>query len=338
MANFSIEKYSKGFFISLTIAITATFVARITPSIIGSSIIALVLGMALNYFINSNFGIDEGAKFVSKRVLQVAIILMGTRLNINQVFTVGRFALFVMIFTVSAAYLSAYSFGKALNINQKLRALVGTGTAICGGSAILALSPIIDADENDIAYAISSVFLFDVLMIVIFPLIGILLKMSDLSFGLWAGTGINDTSSVVAAGYAFSNVAGDYATIVKLTRTTAIIPITLIYSAIVIYKGGKENRGSHKISNVFPWFILLFLLSSIINSLGLIPSNISTILSFLSKFLMTMALAAVGLKTNLKKMIKSGIKPIGLGFIASSVVVLVSMLAQYLATAKIFIH
>jgi len=324
------SKLYTGFLVSLIIAIIATFIGKAVP-VVGGSIIALAIGILFNYIMENRIQMDDGVKFVSKRVLQLAIILLGSRMKINQVFSIGKFSAFVMLFTVSSAFLSSYFFGRLMNINNRLKGLIGAGTAICGGSAILALSPIIEADESDIAYAISAIFLFDVIMIVLFPFMGLILGLSDLSYGLWAGTAINDTSSVVAAGYAFSNAAGNYATIVKLTRTTAIIPVTLIYSAITVYKAKKSGNNSKKssMSSVFPWFIVLFLASSIINSMGLINPEVNTILGNLSKFMMVMALGAVGLKTDLRKMMNSGTKPILLGFIVSSIVVIVSITVQY---------
>ncbi len=144
------------------------------------------------------------------------------------------------IFTIATAFITAYVVGKFFKIPDKLKTLIGVGTAICGGSAIAAISPIIEADEVEIAYSISTIFLFNIIAVLIFPPLGHLLGFSDKAFGLWAGTAINDTSSVVAAGYAFSNKAGEYATIVKLTRATLIIPISLIFAFITAYKKKKE--------------------------------------------------------------------------------------------------
>ena len=148
-----------------------------------------------------------------------------------------------------------------MEIPYRLKTLIGVGTAICGGSAIAAISPIIEADEMEIAYSISTIFLFNIIAVLIFPPLGHLLGFSDKAFGLWAGTAINDTSSVVAAGYAFSNAAGAYATIVKLTRTTMIIPIAIIYSIITAYQKKKEaNKDSEvnfSLKKIFPWFITM---------------------------------------------------------------------------------
>ena len=137
-----------------------------------------------------------------------------------------------MMFTLLTCFGGGYFIGRALKLNWKLSNLISAGTGICGGSAIAAIAPTIDADNNDVAYAMSATFLFDMLMIVLFPIMGRAMGMSDEAFGLWAGTAVNDTSSVVATGYAFSEAAGDFATMVKLTRTLCIIPTVVIFAFI----------------------------------------------------------------------------------------------------------
>lgn len=314
------------------IALVASTMGKQLP-IVGSSILALGIGMLVNLLFPSRKNIDLGLQFVSKRLLRFSIILLGTGLSITQVLRVGRYSLTVMVFTLTAAFGSAYVFGRLLKVNWKLSNLIAAGTGVCGGSAIATLSPIIEADDTDIAYAMSATFIFDVLMIVAFPLMGRWLNLSDLAYGLWTGTAVNDTSSVVAAGYAFSEAAGDYATIVKLTRTTSIIPIALIFSVVAQYKNGKTpgkiRSNSMHISGLFPWFILLFALGAIANTLGLIPPAMQAPLRQLSRFLMAMALAAIGLRTDFGKMLDSGIYPMMLGFVVSVIVVVVSIMVQF---------
>lgn len=328
------KKLSSGIGMTCLIAVIAVLMGKIVP-IIGGSILALFIGILCNFISPIGNKLKEGLDFVSKRLLRLAIILLGTGLSISKVLEVGKYSLFVMIFTLTAAFGSAYVFGNLLKINWKLSNLIGAGTGICGGSAIAALSPVLEADDTDIAYAMSATFIFDVLMILLFPLMGKALNLSDLAFGLWTGTAVNDTSSVVAAAYAFSDAAGNFATIVKLTRTTSIVPITLLFSIITSYHNREKKLSSGKatpgLSNLFPWFILIFVLGSIINTLGLIPANLYTPIKQGSKFLMAMALAAVGLKTNLRKMLQSGIQPMILGFIVSLIVVLVSLIVQFLS-------
>ena len=208
-------------------------------------------------------------------------------------------------------------------------------TGIRGGSAIAAIAPVIDATDIDVAYGLSATFLFDMVMVVVFPILGRKLGLSDAAFGLWAGTAVNDTSSVVATGYAFSEAAGDFATMVKLTRTLAIIPTVLVFAAISLRLKRKEAQSegaSVKVNmkSVFPWFILGFLAMSGLTSLGLIPADLAAALKSVSKFLMVAALAAIGLNTDFKALCKSGAKPMLHGFIISLLVVLVAIGVEYM--------
>ena len=192
----------------------------------------------------------------------------------------------------------------------------------------------IEADDMDIAYGMSATFLFDTVMIVVFPLLGRWLGLSDAAFGLWAGTAVNDTSSVVATGYAFSEAAGDFATMVKLTRTLAIIPAVLVFAAINLHLKKKESAQANgvkvSIRSIFPWFILAFLAMSLLTSLGLLPAGLVSGLKAISKFLMVAALAAIGLNTNFKSLCRSGAKPMLHGFIISTLVVLVAIGVEYM--------
>ena len=209
--------------------------------------------------------------------------------------------------------------------------LISAGTGICGGSAIAAIAPVIEADDIDIAFGMSATFIFDMIMVVVFPILGRAMGLSDIMYGLWTGTAVNDTSSVVAAGFAYSEAAGDYATMVKLTRTLTIIPTVIIFAFINmnLKKKQKLTDGSEKInvniSSIFPWFILGFVAMSVLKSFGVIPVEVSKVMKDISKFLMVAALAAIGLNTSFKDMKKAGPAPMIHGFVISLLVVLVSI-------------
>jgi uncharacterized integral membrane protein (TIGR00698 family) len=279
-----------------------------------------------------------GLKFTSKKGLKFAIILLGASLNIATILQVGRLSLVVMCFTLLTCFGGGYFVGRLLGLNWKLSNLISAGTGICGGSAIAAISPVIDAEDTDIAYAMSATFLFDMAMIVLFPIFGKYLGLNDMAYGLWAGTAVNDTSSVVAAGYAFSEAAGDFATMVKLTRTLSIIPTVIIFALIQVNMKKKEALASNQNGDIkanvnfftlFPWFILGFLALAVINSLGLIPVALSSALKDISKFLMIAALASIGLNTSFKEMSKSGFSPMLHGFIISALVVVVAITVEF---------
>ena len=226
-------KIIPGFAIAIAIAFVAKFLeSLLTIHIIGASVIALFIGMIINGFKQPGEIFAPGIKFTSKKILKFAIILLGASLSIGTILQVGKLSLTVMFFTLLTCFGGGYIVGKMLGLNWKLSNLISAGTGICGGSAIAAIAPVIDAEDKDIAYAMSATFLFDMAMIVLFPILGKEMGLSDMAYGLWAGTAVNDTSSVVAAGYAFSEAAGDFATMVKLTRTLSIIPVVVIFALI----------------------------------------------------------------------------------------------------------
>lgn len=323
-----------GFLLALLVAFCARFIESILPiHLIGASVIALFIGMGINQIKKPSKKIQVGLKFTSKKILKFAIILLGASLSIGTILHVGKLSLTVMIFTLLTCFGGGYYIGKMLGLDWKLSNLISAGTGICGGSAIAAIAPVVDADDKDIAYAMSATFLFDMAMIIIFPILGQKLGLSDMAYGLWTGTAVNDTSSVVAAGYAFSEGAGDFATMVKLTRTLSIIPTVLVFSMISAKLKRKENPNAKqekvKLTNIIPWFILMFVAMAVVNSFGLIPENISLLMKNLSKFLMRAALAAIGMNTDFNEMKKSGINPMIHGFIISLLVVIVAIAVEY---------
>jgi len=237
---------------------------------------------------------------------------------------------FVMIFTFAMCFGGGYFIRKLFGLNWKLSNLISAGTGICGGSAVAAIAPVIDADDKDIAFAMSSTFLFDMVMIALYPLMGKALGMSDIAYGIWAGTSVNDTASVVASGYAFSEAAGDFATMVKLTRTIAIIPTVLVFAYIGTRIKQKELKAANKgqkvnLMKIIPWFIGGFLLLAVLNSIGCIPAAVSGMMKSTSKFLMVSALAAIGLGTSITDFKKAGFAPMFYGMTIDTLVTLTAL-------------
>lgn len=316
------------------IALIGRYIEKILPiHIVSASVMALFIGMSLNRFIKKGDVFEKGIAFSSKKLLKLAIILLGASLNISIILEVGKISGIVLAFTLSTCFGGGYLLGKILGINWKLSSLLSASTAICGGTAIVSVAPILEAKDVDIAYSLTATFLFDMIMILIFPLLGRLLDLSDVGFGLWSGTSIGDTSSVVAIAYGFSEKAGDFATMVKLTRTLFIIP-TVIAFTIISIKNKNLNSNRHgesdlegaRLKSVIPWFILGFVALAMINSLGFIPLSVSKTLKDISKFLMISALAAIGLSTNLGDLRKAGIEPLLHKLILSYIVILVSLM------------
>ncbi len=335
----AIKKTVPGVALAAMIAAVAKLIEFALPiHLVGASVIALFMGMIINYIRKPSANVQNGLNFTSKKLLKLAIIMLGASLSMGQILTVGKHSLIVMVFTLATCFGVGFFTGRALGLNWKMSNLISAGTGICGGSAIAAIAPVIDADDTDIAFGLSATFVFDMVMILIFPIMGGLLGLSDSAYGLWAGTAVNDTSSVVAAGYAYSEAAGDYATMVKLTRTLSIIPTVLVFAFINMHIKKKEHANSAQkgtehaklnMMSVIPWFILGFLALAALNSFGVIPLQISSVFKESSKFLMVMALAAIGLKTDLKHMQKAGIRPMLHGFIISALVVIVSIAVQF---------
>lgn len=323
-----------GLALCVAIGIVAWCMAEFIPvvgELVGGPVFAILIGMLLA-FVKRPDCFQRGITFSGKAFLQYSIIFIGFGMNIREVIQVGGQSVAVMICTIAASLLTAVLVGKALGITGNTCTLIGVGTSICGGSAIAATAPVIDADDKEVAYSISTIFLFNIAAVFIFPAMGRAMGMSDTGFGVWAGTAINDTSSVVAAGYTFSEAAGSYATIVKLTRTLMIIPITLALALLRSRKAGKG--GEYRLSKIFPWFVVGFLaaaiVSTLVSPLGAGAAQACTLLDKLGKFGIIVAMAGIGLNTNLKSLVKNGVRPIALGLCCWIAVALVSLGVQHL--------
>ncbi len=325
-----------GLLLCFIIAIPAWLLGRAVP-IIGGPVFGILFGIIIALFKRPDY-LEAGIKFTSKKILQWSIILLGFEMNLFNVIKVGGQSLAVMVFTLSASFITAYFVGKAMKIDGKTTCLIGVGTSICGGSAIAATAPVIRANDEEVAQAISTIFLFNIIAVFIFPPLGHLIGLSDTGFGMWAGTAINDTSSVVAAGASWSSAAGNntalaFATIVKLTRTLMIVPITLVLAVYttrkVMKEQGTDTEGrNYSIKKIFPWFVLGFVLTAIINTFVALPEGLPETLVMIGKFMIVMAMTAIGLNTDLKKLLTNGLKPIFLGLSCWFVVAVVSLVVQ----------
>lgn len=330
-----------GLIFCFIIAVPAWLLGTKFP-IIGGPVFGILFGIIISALWKRPENMDKGIRFTSKYILQYSIILLGFEMNLFNVIKVGGQSLMVMIFTLASSFITAYFAGKALNIEGNTVTLIGVGTSICGGSAIAATAPVIRAHDEDIAQAISTIFLFNIIAVFIFPPLGHMLGLSDTGFGMWAGTAINDTSSVVAAGASWSSAAGNntalsFATIVKLTRTLMIVPITLVLAVYTTKKMSNvqasntgETGGSFSIVKIFPWFVLGFVFTAVLNTFLPIPTEVSATLVQIGKFMIIMAMTAIGLNTNIKRLLTNGLKPILLGLCCWFAVAAVSLIVQHL--------
>ncbi len=301
-----------GLLLATTIAFGALGLGHLLP-LIGGPVFGIVLGVMVRNTRAPGVLFQPGIRFAGTQVLQWSIVALGLGLSLHQVAHTGLSSLAVTLVTMASAFGAAYVLGRALGIPAKLKTLIGIGTAICGGSAIAAVTPIIKPDEHETAFAISTIFLFNLVAVLLFPMLGHLMHMSAQGFGLWAGTAINDTSSVVAAAFSFSKSAGDYATIVKLTRATLIIPTCLLLALYEAWRHKQKGTGDFHLRRIFPWFILWFLFASAIQTAGLIPDALQPMIHGGAEFMIIVALTAIGLSSDLRRMASTGIRPILLG-------------------------
>lgn len=325
-----------GIGLCLLIAAPAWYLGKLVP-IVGGPVFSILIGMLVTMFLKNKTKLNPGIASTSKKILQYAVILLGFGMNLSVIATVGLQSVPIILSTISTSLLISFLLYKAMKIPSKISVLVGVGSSICGGSAIAATAPVIGADDEEIAQSISVIFLFNVIAALIFPMLGGLLGLSDFGFGLFAGTAINDTSSVTAAASAWDAIHGSdtlgTATIVKLTRTLAIIPITL---ALALYQTKKdENNGGKKanLKRIFPFFILFFLVASVITTICVllgVPNSLFSPFKTLSKFFIVMAMAAIGLNTNISKLVRTGGKPIFVGLCCWVGIATVSLIMQHL--------
>jgi len=320
----------------LSIALPAWYIGTWLPEIGGPTIASLagiIIATAFPNVLKGKWALEGGTKFTSKKLLQFSIILLGFSVNFYSVIQVGGQSLMVMVFTLSGALITAFVVGRSMKLPGNTTTLIGVGTSICGGSAIAATAPVIRAKDEEVARAISTIFLFNIIAVFIFPALGHLMGMSDAGFGMWAGTAINDTSSVVAAGTSWSAMAGNldalnFATIVKLTRTLMIVPITLALATYMTRKSKQSGTGDFEFRKVFPWFVLLFVAAAVINTFSGMPAWASHDLAGVGTFMIIMAMAAIGLSTNLKSLLSNGFKPIFLGLCCWIAVAVISLIVQ----------
>lgn len=343
------SKKIKGIIFCFIMAIPAWYLGKLLP-IIGGPVFSIIIGIIISLIIKDRKNVyQEGINFVSKKVLQYAVILLGFGLNLQVIISVGRSSLPIIISTIMTSLIISFIVCKLFNIPRKISVLVGVGSSICGGSAIAATAPVIEADSDEIAQAISVIFLFNIIAAIVFPTLGDIIGLSNQGFAVFAGTAVNDTSSVTAAASSWDSIHNtgtmvlDSATVVKLTRTLAIIPITFFLS-LYENKRKSEQIGNKKlkIHKMVPSFIIYFVFCSILTTIvqyiidsgntGEAVTNVIPqffiLMKKISKFFIIMAMGAIGLNTNIVKLIKTGGKPLALGMCCWIGIITVSLLMQ----------
>lgn len=316
-----------GFLFAGVLAAAATYLARFAP-ILGAPVIAILLGVIFRTISPLPAPLRPGVAYSARTVLQGAIIVSGFGISLLSIVRTGLGTLPVTLGTIAVALALAPFVGRLLRLDVTLRQLVGVGTAICGASAIAAVASVLEPSEADVALAIATVFFYNVVAVLTFPLLGHALGLSQDQFGVWAGTAINDTSSVVAAGFAYGHQAGTHATIVKLTRAMLILPIVGIM-AFLRTQGRHGGGDPVPWARIVPWFILWFLGAALVNTVGIIPLGWHGAIAAAATFLISLALAAIGLQTALMHLLRTGIRPLMLGLILWIAVATSSLAIQH---------
>ncbi len=315
------------------VTVVATLLGGLVP-VIGSPVIGILLGIAISLVRSPPACLKPGIAFASKKVLQGAIIVLGTGLSLGRVLSTGSSSLPVLLGTLIVALGMAWLAGRLLGLPADLRTLIGVGTAICGASAIAATDAVIRADEADVSYAIATIFTFNVVAVLLYPSLGHAFGFSQHTFGLWAGTAINDLSSVVAASTTYGHAAASYGVIVKLTRTLAILPICLGLATLRGWRRAKPAEGPSgrriNLRRILPLFIVVFTVAVVANTIGLIPAAWHHPLAEVSTWMITAALVAVGLSTDIGHIRRAGFRPLALGAILWLTVGLTSLGLQAL--------
>lgn len=338
-----VKKNWSGILLCLVIAIPSWFLGKIFP-VVGGAVTAIIAGMIVTMFWNDKGKAEAGIKWTSKIILQTAVVLLGFGMNLGVIFQTGKQSLPIIICTITTSLIISWIMRKALKVPANTSILVGVGSSICGGSAIAATAPVIDADDDEIAQSIAVIFFFNVIAAIFFPVLGKAIGFDTIhgdAFGIFAGTAINDTSSVTAAAstwdsmWNFGSETLNKAVTVKLTRTLAIIPITLGLSLIMAKKSAKEDVKTTKFSlkRAFPMFILYFVIAAIITTLCIhmgVSAEVFQPIKELSKFMIIMAMAAIGLNSNVIQLVKTGGKPIVVGASCWCGITIVSLIMQHI--------
>ena len=311
---------------------------------LGEVVFAVLLGLLVSNFFKLPGALAPGVQYSFQTILRFAIVLLGAGFSIAQVAAIGGKALGIIVALMALALWVAHALGRRLGVRTELSTLIGVGVAVCGNSAISATAPVIKARDEDVSFAIATNTILGTLAVFLYPVLARVIGMSDMEFGTWAGSAVNDTSQVVATGFAVSETAGRVATTVKLTRNAlmgiVIIGIGMAYARRAESPGNsvgwwKQLRGS------IPLFVVGFVAMAILNSLGgiawasrILARDVAFDLLYVSRFLILVALAGVGLGTSVAAMRRTGLRPFLLGLTAATLCSLASLgLIRFLGPA-----
>jgi uncharacterized integral membrane protein (TIGR00698 family) len=294
----------------------AAFAVRALPGVstLSPLILAILLGMGFHNVIGTPAQARAGIKFSLRRILRFAIILLGLQLTAAQVVEVGAAGIGVIVATLVATFLFTKWFGRVLGVDAKLAELIAAGTSICGASAVIATNTVTNARDEDVAYAVACVTVFGSIAMFAYPLLPALLHLTPKAYGLWSGASIHEIAQVVAAAFQDGRQAGQFATIAKLSRVMMLAPVVLTLGAIA--RRRSAGAGDTAARPPLPWFVLGFIALVGLNSVIAVPPSAKSLIVPATTFLLSVALAAMGLETDFRKLMAEGLRPMLLGLAA----------------------
>ena len=321
-----LRDYGPGLLLLAIIASTAVFLAQFLPDYIGAVFLAVVLGVVVaNIFQPDPLVYDKGVRLGLKKFLKVAIVLLGAGITFQEIAGFGGEAVAIILVLIGFVFASTMVLGKLMGIGLRKMLLIAVGISICGNTAVATTAPLVDARDDEVAMAVGIVTLFGVLGVVLYPFIGLFLELPDLLFGMWAGTAINDTSQVVAAGFIYSEEAGTVATTIKLARNVMIVPVVVGVGYYWAKKTSEESGEKAGIVEIFPTFVLGFVILALLNSIGVIPETLAELMVDVSGFLILLALSGIGLGVRFQAFTKIGARPFVLGFAVELLLAVVAL-------------
>ena len=313
-----LKKLLPGLSVAVAVAILSTFLSSldIVKKTVNFSplILAILIGVAIGNIVKFPDSFKPGIIFALKKILRVAIVFLGFRLTFQNIMEVGLEGLIIdTIMLLGTFFIGVYVSTKIFKLDSSMGYLLASGSSICGASAVLATSAVVKSEMHHTAMAVATVTIFGTIAMFLYPMVykaGLLLDFNDLLYGLWTGATVHEVAQVVAAGFAISEISGNTATIAKLTRVMMLAPLLIVLS-IYLAKKHTIHGATVSLRDIpIPYFVFGFIAMVGVNSLGVIPQNITHGINVIDTFLMTVSMAAMGIETNVNKMKGVGMKPI----------------------------
>jgi uncharacterized integral membrane protein (TIGR00698 family) len=298
--------------LALTAAIAASAVAMRTLTgwaALSPLILSIVLGMAARNLLSVSSAFEPGIAFSLRRLLRLGIVLLGLQVTVGQVLSLGGTGLAMVALTLVATFVAIRAAGRLLSVEPALASLIAAGTSVCGASAVIAANTVVRGRQEHVAYAIACVTLFGCLSMFLYPLLAAPLTLDARAYGLWSGATIHEVAQVVAAAFQAGDAAGTFGTISKLARVVMLAPLIMVLA----FTMRARSQGASKASAPMPWFVLGFVAMILVNSAVDIPPELAGVLALANTFLLSMALAAMGLQTDIRKLRAEGWRPLALG-------------------------